>query len=260
VRALERNDILKAMITQNIGEDLSYYESILNDIEENMNYPDIFSETVSKIFRLVLTGRLDPWSVNISEFKDLFAKERRENFEVAGILISSAWHVLYEKSVMMMHRAIDDELEYPDSEEYQDSNMGVFESDDTTIGTMPDLKIPVFHRESSKVTLTEFLIAMKRVYKLREKKNEDSEEYDYTADIDEDIIAKSNTDTIDQGIEETMHRIAHYMNPFFVEDYWGNTKIERTSFILYLLFLEKSGKISLNQEEPFGNIQVTKLF
>ena len=68
---LQRNEILKAMITQNVGEDLLYYEEILNGVEENINYPDIFSETVSKIFSLVLTGKLDPWSVNISDKKSI---------------------------------------------------------------------------------------------------------------------------------------------------------------------------------------------
>ena len=256
---LERNEIVRAMITQNVGEDLLYYEEILNGVEENLNYPDIFSETVSKIFSLVLSGKLDPWSVNISEFKDLFARERNENFEVAGILISSAWHVLYEKSIQMMRYAINQETDYSDENIDTDDEQGIYDSDDTTIGAMPDLKIPVMHREAAEVTLTEFLNAMKRVYRTKERKTE-FDQPDYPPDIDEEIISKSNTDSIDQGIEETLQQISHYMNPFFVEDYWGNTRSQRANFILFLLFLERAGKIRLTQEEPFGNIQVIKLF
>ena len=255
---MEREEILKAMITQDMGEDIQYYTEILNEVEENISYPDVFSETVSKIFRMVLTGKLDPWSVNISEFKDLFFRERNENFEVAGILISSAWHVLYEKSMKMMMGAIDEPVE--ESYEELSDNTENYDVDDSTMGTMPDLNVPVFHREAARVTITEFLTVMKKVYKSREKKPEKEPEEYYDADIDEDIISHSNTDTIEQGIEETLSKIGKYMNPFFVEDYWGNTKAERANFILYLLFLQKSGKVELYQEEPMGNIQVTKLF
>ncbi|WMT52085.1 MAG: hypothetical protein RE471_04215 [Ferroplasma sp.] len=255
---MEREEILKAMISQDMGEDIQYYTEILNEVEENISYPDVFSETVSKIFRMVLTGKLDPWSVNISEFKDLFFRERNENFEVAGILISSAWHVLYEKSMKMMDAAIDEPVE--ESNEELSGNNEDYDLDDSTMGSMPDLNVPVFHREASRVTITEFLTVMKKVYKSREKKPEKEPEEYYDADIDEDIISHSNTDTIEQGIEETFSKIGKYMNPFFVEDYWGNTKAERANFILYLLFLQKSGKVELNQEEPMGNIQVTKLF
>ena len=91
---MEREEILKAMISQDMGEDIQYYSEILNQVEENINYPDVFSETVSKIFRMVLTGKLDPWSVNISEFKDMFFRERNENFEVAGIFPEQFPHML----------------------------------------------------------------------------------------------------------------------------------------------------------------------
>ncbi|WP_337861029.1 hypothetical protein [Ferroplasma sp.] len=254
---MERNEILKAMITQNIGDSISYYEGILNEVEESIEYPDIFSETVSKIFKLVITGKLDPWSVNISEFKDLFARENSENFEIAGMLISSAWHVLYEKSTQMMQNTINEEEDFGDP--VTDWSDGIYNQDDTTIGSMPDLKIPVLHKESAKITLTEFLTAMKTVFKEKKVKKEDEDLY-YPDDMDEDIIAKSNTDSIEDGIMDTLQRISGYMNPFFVEDYWGNSKLERANFILYMLFLEKSGNISMYQEEEFGNIQVTKLF
>ena len=211
---LNREEIIKAMIHQDMGEDIQYYSEILNGIEENISYPDIFSETVSKIFRMVLTGRLDPWSVNISEFKDMFLRERNENFEVAGILISSAWHVLYEKSIQMMIGAIDE----PENDGYDDLNdvSEDYNMDDSTIGSMPDLDVPVFHKESAKVTLTEFLSAMKHVYKTREKKVNNNEEEYYDSNIDNDILSKSNTDSIEQGIEETLRKISKYMNPFFV--------------------------------------------
>ena len=254
---LEREEILKAMITRDMGEDIQYYTEILNEVQENISYPDVFSETVSKIFQMVLTGKLDPWSVNISEFKDMFFRERNENFEVAGILISSAWHVLYEKSLKMMSGAKDDPVEGP-PEDFDDSTENF--DDDSSTGGMPDLNVSVFHKETSGVTLTEFLTVMKRVYKSREKKPEKIEDEYYDADMDEDIIAHSNTDTIEQGIAETLAKITKYMNPFFVEDYWGTTKLERANFILYLLFLQKAGKVELQQEEPMGNIQVTKLF
>ena len=97
------------------------------------------------------------------------------------------------------------------------------------------------------------------VYRTKERKTE-FDQPDYPPDIDEEIISKSNTDSIDQGIEETLQQISHYMNPFFVEDYWGNTRSQRANFILFLLFLERADKIRLTQEEPFGNIQVIKLF
>ncbi len=259
MRGLERNEILKALITQDVGDDLVYYNEILNNTEDNIDYPDIFSQTVSKIFRLVLTGKLDPWSVNISEFKNIFSRERGENFEIAGILISSAWHVLYEKSINMVQRAITEELDSSDEFSNLEDDGDIFNSDDTTIGTMPDLRVPVMHHEAAKVTLKEFLSAMKSVYKIKQKKIEE-EQPGYVPDIDEDIIARSNTDAVEQGIEDTFKRISHYMSPFFVEDYWGNTKYERANFILFLLFLERAGKVTLNQEEPFGNIEVIKLF
>ena len=44
MRGLERDEILKALITQDVGEDLSYYNEILNSTEDNIDYPDVLPE------------------------------------------------------------------------------------------------------------------------------------------------------------------------------------------------------------------------
>ncbi|MEM0139758.1 MAG: hypothetical protein QXZ44_04005 [Ferroplasma sp.] len=253
---MEKNDILKALIKQSPGENIEYYEDILSQVDQTVSYPDIFSETVAKVFQLVITGKIDPWSVNINEFKNMFTVERNENFEVAGILISSAWHVLYEKSMKIVDKGTDN------NQILGEEQNGIEYSgyDDTTMDPGPELNMPVYHQESARVTLAELLKAMKHVYKSREKKEFIESETEDSIDINEDIIAKSNIDTIEEGIKQAMQKIMNLMNPFFVEDYWGSTKKEKTSFILYLLFIEKAGKIAMEQDTINGNISVTKFF
>ncbi len=250
---MEKSEILKALMKQDL-DDIEYFEKILNESDEHINYPDIFSETVSKIFRLVIAGKIDPWSVDISGFKDLFYKEKNDNFEVAGILISSAWHILYEKSIEIAksedkneNTSTGEEIPVDDSEIIPDQD------------PLPELNPPIFHRESAKVTLVELLNTMKNKFK-EKVKHENVDNEDESIDLEDDIISKSNIDTIEDGIKSTMEKIKDLMNPFFVEDYWGNSKSEKTSFLLYLLFLERSGKISMEQTEINGNISVTKYF
>jgi segregation and condensation protein A len=73
-------------------------------------------------------------------------------------------------------------------------------------------------------------------------------------------LSKSNKDNIEDGINQTLEKIKNYINPFYFEDYWGETKKEKSEFLLYLLFLEKNGKIRMDQDDPYDDIMVTKLF
>ena len=251
---MEKSEILRAIIRQGENEDISEYEEILNEENENLVYPDIFSETVSKVFKLAMDGKIDPWKIDILQFKDLFFSEPEPNFEVAGLLISSAWHILYEKSIAMIRgynsNKISDELtdDYPEIEDSMD---------DDEVSDFIDLKEPVMHEDKRNVTLIELLDSIKRVYK---KSREEKTIKDTSVDINEDILMKSNKEDIEEGINRVQEEIKKYINPFFLEDYWGKTTEERSEFLLYMLFLEKRGRISMEQNEPFGNIIITKLF
>ncbi len=256
---MNQNDILKNMIMQNPEEDFSYYKDILNEIDENVNYPDIFSETISKIFKSVIDGRIDPWKIDIIEFSKLFYEEKNQNFEIAGILIASAWHILYEKSLIMVNKNIDVNEENNDDYNTDDNDIDFGYdnfTEDNKVKNLINLKEPVFHEEIKNVTLVELFNAMEKVYKKKEKIIENEEKYD----INTDILDKSNKDSIEEGLNQTLEKIRKYINPFYVEDYWGNTKKERSEFLLYLLFLEKNGKVIMEQNEPYGDITVTKLF
>ncbi len=257
--SMNRNDILKNMIMQNPEEDFSYYENILNEIDENTNYPDIFSETVSKIFKSVITGKIDPWRINIMEFGELFYREKNDNFEIAGILIASAWHILYEKSLMMINRNVTENQDNENTEDYDNLDFEYIKDQagkENKVKNMINLREPVLHEEIKNVTLVELFNAMEKVYKKKEKIIENERKFD----INTDILSKANKDSIGEGINQTLEKIKRYINPFYVEDYWGETKNERSEFLLYLLFLEKNGKIVMEQNEPYGDIMVTKLF
>ncbi len=252
---MDKNEILKAIIKQNPEEDISEYERILNEMEGNFSYPDIFFETVSKIFDLAIEGKLDPWKIDIIEFKDLFFSEKSQNFEIAGLLISTAWHILFEKSNAMLNRKMEilhegneDNFEnYPEFE-------NIIEDD---ITNMPDLREPIMHKERKNITLVELLDSIKIVYK-QNKKN--TEKVDVPLDINRDILMKSNKEDIEAGIKRSIDEIKKYINPFFLEDYWGETNEERAEFLLYMLFLQKRGKVNLEQYEHYGNVSITKLF
>ncbi len=252
---MNQNDVLKNMIMQNPEEDFSYYENILNEIDENTNYPDIFSETVSKIFRSVINGKIDPWKIDIMEFGELFYKEKTGNFEIAGMLIASAWHILYEKSQMMIKRDTKENEENSNYNDYEDLEYNDY-PEENKVKNMIKLNEPVLHEEIKNVTLVELFNAMEKVYKKKEKIIENKKEID----INTDILSKSNKDNIEDGINQTLEKIKNYINPFYVEDYWGETKKERSEFLLYLLFLEKNGKIRMDQDDPYDDIMVTKLF
>ncbi len=252
---MEKNEILKAIIKQNPNEDISEYEEILNEMEGGFNYPDIFFETVSKVFDLVIAGKLDPWKIDIIEFKDLFFSEKSQNFEIAGLLISTAWHILYEKSNTMLHHKIENftNLEEENFEDYPEFD----NTPENDITNMPDLKEPIMHREKKNITLVELLDSIKIVYKQNKKIEEKK---DIPLDINRDILMKSNKEDIEEGIKRSIDEIKKYINPFFLEDYWGNTNEEKAEFLLYMLFLQKRGKVNLEQIEHYGNVSVTKLF
>ncbi len=227
---MNKNDILKMLVN---SDDIEYYSKILDSLDDDINYPDQISRTISILFKLCILGKIDPWDVDISKLSEAINYIDKRDFELHGIILARAWHILYEKSASLIPRR-----EEPQPEIYDEP---VYEND----YYMPELEENIAHKEIAKVTILDIIEDIKKIRKndIVQKKQTVSE-----------IIVKSNRDEIEDGINRLLSEMNNFENPFRLEDHWGKEKAERANFILYSLFLVKMNRLKISQDVPYGDV------
>ncbi|AAT43442.1 hypothetical protein [Picrophilus oshimae] len=227
---MNKDDILKILVN---SDDIEYYSRILDNLDDDINYPDQISRTISTLFKLCILGKIDPWNVDISKLSEAISHIDKRDFELHGIILARAWHILYEKSKSLIPRQPEPEPDYYDEPVYNDDYY------------IPEIEENIAHKETAKVTILDIIEDIKKIRKndVQEKRQTVSE-----------VIVKSNRDEIEEGIKKLISDMESFENPFKLEDHWGNERSERANFILYSLFLVKMNKLKFSQEVPYGDV------
>lgn len=253
---MELKEIMNSLVVQ--GElmeiDTSEYEKVLRNFENVTTSDDPVSRASSLVFRMCQDGALDPWNIDLVAFVKFFREivnEEYTNLSFAGYLIAEAWKILYLKTLSTVDYQTEEELE-PLQDDVQGENIETEER-------VMELRVPVVGHLRRPVRMVELLDAMKTAY-LRGQRESRGRTPVVAQGSFEDIIQNLNMDEPEQDIAN-LHKIISSIqaDSFYMEDYWGTTPEEKSTFFVYSLFLMRERRIRLRQDNPYTDILIMKV-
>jgi segregation and condensation protein A len=212
--------------------------------------PVILDQPFQILLELIQTHKLDPWDVDIQKLTDVFLQRVREmrelDLRLSGRTLLSASILLRMKSEAML----DDGRARPAGEELEES----LDLD------LPELgPIEMIQRSPRKITLEELLgvlydaLSEEPVYRRPPRRK-----------IEKVVRALSEYHiNIEKHLDELYEKIKKLAAPgrlvTFSELLTDRSKIFVVRTLLLILFLSMQGKISLRQDETFGEIFISPL-
>ena len=181
------------------------------------------------------------------------------NFVLAGKLMLMAWSILRMQSEQVLTNSESRSDEYMDDID----GMDLFVADEPRrILVLPDeieLDEVVRHRGSRPVTLLELLDAFQEAQQeeernaLRERIREANR-----AKLQGVFDTKAHNDDLEKDVEDVWQRIAKCgSGPVEIGDVWNGGRDDLVTVFVSLLFLARSGRISVWQDDsPYGTIKL----
>jgi len=247
----------KAMIDEDDrAAKIDHYLAVLEEADGQLAPRDPLDRSLEMVFELVLGNNLDPWDIDLMEFARLYAakvKDEDVNFVIAGRLMLMAWSILRMQSERVLSRS-EPRIEEPYAEE-----LDLFSEEPRVRLCMPEeveLDEVVRHKGCRPVTLVELLDAFEEARreeeqaalreKLRAQNRVKLEKFD----------TKAHSDDMERDLEDVWQRILRCgPGPIDLEDIWNGGREDLVTVFMALLFLCRSGKISLWQDDlPQGRI------
>jgi len=255
----------KALIDEGRGaEKIDRYLGLLRSAEEEKQIAgrEPLDRSLQLVFELVLSNDLDPWDVDLMKFAKLYGQRMHTeevDFIVAGKLMHMAWSILHMQSreVLSLNERRE-ELYFGewDTESFDQFVEHPLPEIDLAVPECVELTEVVRHRCTRPVSLVDLLdafdtaqqeveIALNR-QRVREQLMKAQERFD----------GKSHSDDQEKDVAETWARIERCgSGPIALEDLFEDDKEDSIKVFVSLLFLARSGKISLWQDElPYGQI------
>lgn len=212
--------------------------------------PIIFDQPFQILLNLARDEKIDPWDVDIDKVADLYVQKIREmerlDLRVTGRALSSA-------SILLRMKA--DSPPYSSEREEEDEFVEEVNFD------MPELgPITLIRQSHQKITLSDLTGSLQEA--LEEPKEEPKRERERTTV--ENVMRKLDDYHINieehiQEFHEKITLLASDGNINFMEILPKKNKTEIARNLLLALFLSSKGKISLHQEEHFGDIYIELL-
>ncbi len=254
----------KALLDEEL--DIDYYIDIARGMEEGVHISakNPVDKAVSIVFELVMKEKLDPWRIDLVKFVEMYMNriksENEIDFVIAGKIIYMAWNILMRKSEDVLNEIERDELVFGDIFEI-DPEPFVNYYEDSYVDTLPEdiieqdvIKEPVRREEKRPVSLMELLQAInqarveietkKRQRKIREKFKFNLEEKVHKEDLEEEI-------------KEVWSRLCEvHGDEVYLSLVYDGTREDFIKVFLSLLFLEKFGKVTLEQYAPYDDIVI----
>ncbi len=251
----------KAMLDNRI--DVDRYIEMVKSMDEGIHIiaKNPVDKAIAIVFELVIKEELDPWSIDLIKFVEMYMERIRNeddvDFVIAGKLIYMAWNILKRKSDNVLMRV--EEESQPYDYDFFGMEFDVFsfesitESRDEKI-IVPEIKEPVRREKKRPVSLFELIEAIndarvqieetKRRRKIREKFRFNLEEKVHREDLEEDI-------------KETWERLSQISgDEIALSLLYDGTNEDFVKVFVSLLFLEKFGKVELTQLTPYGEIYI----
>ncbi|MEI6795797.1 MAG: hypothetical protein WCK39_02940 [Methanomassiliicoccales archaeon] len=223
---------------------------------------DPLDRSLLNVFELVLTADFDPWDINLMEFSKLYAQRMHSDefsFIVAGKLVRMAWSILRMQSreVLTLNEQpcvdlITDGWDMDSLSEMHEVQYDI----ETRLPLRVHLTHSVRHPCERPVTLVELLDAFEEAQEEIELHQQRERARIVLASKVEKFENKAHTEDLEKDVEETWKRILRCgPGPLVIDDLFGDDKNDRVMVFVALLFLAKSGRIALWQEDlPFGRI------
>ena len=260
---MNTSDVLASIITQSTILDIDHKKYI--ELSEDQKHETPISKILSKTMELCKEGKIDPWDVDLASFSRIIydlVSDGTLNLPDAGVLISAAWRVLSMKGDSILgkfsERESEDEYNSENFEPFEDENFLNGETEHymsrSSITLMP---APVFHKERRKVMLVELMEAISTIDLTSHQK--EKKVLSPILSMDE-ISKRLNSEEPEEEIQKVWSRIVELKeDQCFMEDIWGHTVEDKSMFFVYCMFLYRNGKITLNQDEPFGSIRIKRI-
>ncbi len=244
-----------------------------NEDGEHVSIRDPFHRDLAIVFELVTHNHLDPWDLDLSKFAQLYLQEARErgvDLVTAGRIILMAWTVLKLQSDEIADRAqrFDEQEEEDWSwDDLPDFSMSDDEWDYTQrIEMAPRAPIDekIRHKGDRKVTLMELVGAFEEVHQEAEERivlNEQKRKARLSLKrrMRGKVGNMMHKEDLEAEIAETWHRILeHPSQPIPLSQLYERDRIDLVQTFTCVLFLVKSGKVRVAQEDfPHGEVWLT---
>ncbi len=246
------DEILQSITAQGkmLELDTGIYYRILNKEQKHPNGNE-FIWVVSEIVARCENGQMDPWDIDLMSLTQLFSgsiDNKSPNFSIAGRFIAESWKFLLEKSKNILYMP-EQEDEIPEDIESS------FLENTPYIETI-EVKPRIYHPEKRKIMLLEVLESVRTFYQRPSFVRSKITEEPLPESSIEEIIVELNTEEPEAEKLKILSQILECDGDISMENIWGNTKSEKSSFFAYSLFLAKERRIRLIQEHDYGKILI----
>jgi segregation and condensation protein A len=209
---------------------------------------------IDMLVDLVLQGEMDPWDIDIASLAQRFLEEVRNmsklNLRLSGKTLLTSAILLRMKSEHLMpeENGHDGYEEYSWEDAYNDVSYDV---------DVPPLPTPLRRRAERRVTLFELVEALQRA--LNEeiiRKNfppQPRAKPKLIIKVDEETIREKILTLYDRLLELAQHCEVIRFHELLRE----HSRRHVVELLLYLLYLDSQGKLTVWQEELFGEIFIT---
>ncbi len=258
----------KALLDNDV--DVDYYISLAQDLEGgiHLSAKDPVDRAIAIAFELVMEEKLNPWKINLRTFTKMYMDRIRSDSEIdfiiAGKIIYMAWNILMRKSEQVLENAsvVKDEQEEFFDDMGMDSGFfdGIYD-----VGYNPDevytenpekieLKEPVRRDETRPVSLFDLVSAMSQVKREIEKKKKRKKVREkFRFNLEE----KVHKEDLEEEIKEVWNRISEvHGDEVALSLLYDGTNEDFVTVFISLLFLEKFGKVELEQYMPYDEIYI----
>ncbi len=248
----------KALLGNEI--DMDYYIELAKEMEEGIHVivKDPVEKAITIIFELVMNEKINPWKIDLEKFVNIYMervkKENDIDFIIAGKIVYMAWDILRRKSEQVLDKISVEE----EQEDFFGMDMdinGFYSFEQEEFGEVPELVEPVRREESSPVSLFDLISAMnevKRELEKKKKKKKIREKFKFN------LEEKVHKEDLEEEILETWERLSEVNgDEVALSVLYDGTREDFIKVFISLLFLEKFGKIELEQYVPYeGEIYI----
>ncbi|MGC8663609.1 MAG: segregation/condensation protein A [Thermoplasmata archaeon] len=263
------SEILKDIMKTDLNQDqITYYLEMLKDEKTNLylSISDSKLKAIAVAFQLVLDENFNPMDIDLVKFTQMYLKKIKDenifDFITAGKLILMAWEILFKKSekILSFYTTKNDDF-YDLWDPYEDGSepIGDYDITDAIINSNP-LQEPVRRVEKRPVTLSELINALKDAIKDSESRIKENREKKILEEKYRILIKERlHQESIEDDIQEIWSRMCEMEDEFYKKQIEDGTKEDSIKVLISLLFLENSGKIVMEQKEPFSPIKINML-
>ena len=263
------SEILKDIMKTDLNQDqITYYLEMLKDEKTNLylSISDSKLKAIAVAFQLVLDENFNPMDIDLVKFTQMYLKKIKDenifDFITAGKLILMAWEILFKKSEKILSfytTKNDDFYDLWDPYEAGSEPIGDYDITDAIINSNP-LQEPVRRVEKRPVTLSELINALKDAIKDSESRIKENREKKILEEKYRILIKERlHQESIEDDIQEIWSRMCEMEDEFYKKQIEDGTKDDSIKVLISLLFLENSGKIVMEQKEPFSPIKINML-